>query len=223
MFYGEISMYSKEKRSTAAKLGWKKRDRKVSDETRKKMREVHLSGSIDYAAREKKRVSTVKKNGSKQGRPPGPRPKRGIVKPCPVCGNLVYNHPKDLRENVVRHCSRKCLNLNPEHLSRLRNVDKSYMQTEEYRNTLRKDTTPAYKRYRNLVNRLSEKTYAEFIDEINPNRYPRTLCGVDGGWQLDHIKTVKDCFDQGVDPTIVANKTNLRMLPWKTNLLRGNS
>jgi hypothetical protein len=46
------------------------------------------------------------------------------------------------------------------------------------------------------------------------------LCGVDGGWQLDHIKTVREAFDEGLSPEEVAHVDNLRMLPWKENLMR---
>lgn len=77
-----------------------------------------------------------------------------------------------------------------------------------------------YKTYARKVHRFSGKTYAENIDIINPNRYPRTLCGVDGGWQLDHIISIKECYRKGITPQEAANVSNLRMLPWKTNLMR---
>jgi 5-methylcytosine-specific restriction endonuclease McrA len=62
--------------------------------------------------------------------------------------------------------------------------------------------------------------YNENIDIINPERHPRTLCGVEGGWQLDHIIPIKECFDRGIPPREAASLTNLRMLPWKENLMR---
>ena len=58
------------------------------------------------------------------------------------------------------------------------------------------------------------------IPFIHPSGYPRTIHGTDGGYQLDHIKTVRQCFDEGIDPGLVANVENLRMLPWKENLMR---
>lgn len=81
-------------------------------------------------------------------------------------------------------------------------------------------TTPAYTRYKNKVHRLSDKTYLENIDLINPNRHKRTLCGVDGGYQLDHIISIKECFESGISPEEASRVENLRILPWKDNLMR---
>ena len=58
------------------------------------------------------------------------------------------------------------------------------------------------------------------IDLINPNRYVRTLCGVKDGWQLDHIIPIKECFERNIPPEEAASINNLRMLPWKDNLMR---
>ena len=63
-------------------------------------------------------------------------------------------------------------------------------------------------------------TYEQNKEIINPNNYPRTLCGVKGGWQLDHIITVKECFEKGILPEDASSLNNLRMLPWKENLMR---
>ena len=74
-----------------------------------------------------------------------------------------------------------------------------------------------FERYRQTVNLLTEKTYVKYKQEINPNNYPRTLCGVDGGYQLDHIQSVKMAFDNGISPEEISSKENLQMLPWKIN------
>jgi hypothetical protein len=77
-----------------------------------------------------------------------------------------------------------------------------------------------YTRYANKVHRLSNKTYEENKDIINPEGHKRTLCGIDDGWQLDHIMTVRECFDKGITAEEASSISNLRMLPWKTNLMR---
>lgn len=74
--------------------------------------------------------------------------------------------------------------------------------------------------YKKLVYKLSNKNYNDNMSIINPNNYPRTRMGVDGGWQLDHIKSVKECFKEGLTPEEASAVNNLRMLPWKTNLMR---
>lgn len=71
--------------------------------------------------------------------------------------------------------------------------------------------------YRNKVIWLSEKTYVENIQHINPNNYPRTISGVVGGYQLDHIYSIKKGFDNKISPEDISKKENLQMLPWKTN------
>lgn len=144
-----------------------------------------------------------------------------VLKVCPFCKEewtaSLY------KERKSKYCSKECyfsskkgvpLPVDPS------KIDKSYMQTEEYRKTLMKDETPEYKRYRNRVSKLTELTYCENYHIINRNNYPRTLCGIDGGYQLDHIKSVKECFLSGISPEECAKIENLQMLPWKENLLK---
>ena len=83
-----------------------------------------------------------------------------------------------------------------------------------------KDTTPPYRRYANKVHRLSRKTYEEHIDIINPERHKRTICGVENGYQLDHIISVRECFERGISEEDASSVDNLRMLTWQDNLSR---
>jgi len=85
---------------------------------------------------------------------------------------------------------------------------------------MRNPNTPEYKRYSRMVHRRSHEVYLENIDIINPTRHVRTLCGVKGGYQLDHIITIKECFEKKVTVEEASTVTNLRMLPWRTNLMR---
>ena len=85
---------------------------------------------------------------------------------------------------------------------------------------VRNPATPEYKKYARQVHGLSQKIYEEYKQIINPNDYPRTLCGVEDGWQLDHITPIKECFEKGLTPQEAAQVSNLRMLPWKDNLMR---
>ncbi len=74
-----------------------------------------------------------------------------------------------------------------------------------------------FQKYVYEVRVLTEKTYNENIDIINPNGHKRTLCGVEGGYQLDHIISVKQGFDGGLEPEKIADISNLQMLPWEEN------
>jgi hypothetical protein len=80
--------------------------------------------------------------------------------------------------------------------------------------------TPAFKRYKNKVHQRSNQTYKQYQNIINPCNHPRTLAGVEGGWQLDHIISVKRCFESGLSEEKASALENLQMLPWKTNLTK---
>lgn len=85
-------------------------------------------------------------------------------------------------------------------------------------NIKRKKETDKYKLYKHKVRYLTEKTYALYKNEINPNNYPRTLCGVDNGYQLDHVISVSECFKKNIPEDYCASKENLQMLSWIDNL-----
>jgi hypothetical protein len=72
--------------------------------------------------------------------------------------------------------------------------------------------------YSRKVRYLTELEYSKYHKEINPKNYPRTLCGVEGGYQLDHIVSITESFKTYVSCEECASKKNLQMLPWKDNL-----
>jgi hypothetical protein len=171
--------------------------------------------SVATIARWRKKLGVKIGKGCKKGKPK-PWQEKKVEYVCLNCSKLILGVPSDERV----YCSVVCMRSHPDYREKLRNMDKSYMQTEDYKQTLRKVDTPDYTRYKNLVHRLSEKEYQQHIDTINPLGYTRTLCGVDGGYQLDHIVTVRFGFDNNIPAEVLAEKNNLRMLPWKENLSR---
>lgn len=195
-----------------------------TDEVKQKQRETMIRVSKSFTEekrreRVKKQQDTQKITGKKSGRKPGDGPpKTGIFKPCPVCSTPVYYTKKYIDIGSVKCCSRKCLFIYPPYKKKLSNMDKGYMQTEEYKNTKKNPNLPAYKKYANLVRKFTEENYVKHIDIINPNRFPRSLCGVDGGYQLDHIKSIKECWNTGVPPEQAGEICNLQMITWKENL-----
>lgn len=76
---------------------------------------------------------------------------------------------------------------------------------------------PEIVKFTSRVHWLTNKVYQENKDKINPNNYPRTLCGTDGGYQLDHITSIKTAFLAGWLPEECAKVENLQMLPWEIN------
>jgi len=85
------------------------------------------------------------------------------------------------------------------------------------------EDTPEYQRFRKQVDVLTEKVYTEYKQEINPNDYPRTLAGVENGYQLDHIIPVHYGWVVGMTADELSQKENLQMLPWKDNLKKSNN
>jgi len=78
--------------------------------------------------------------------------------------------------------------------------------------------TPEFKKYARKVRWRSESTYAKYYEILNPQHKPRTLCGVEGGYQLDHIRSIRYCFDNGISIEECANLDNLQIISWEENL-----
>lgn len=79
----------------------------------------------------------------------------------------------------------------------------------------------AFQGYSRRVRTLTEKTYSENLEILNPNKYPRTRCGVEGGYQLDHKQSILFCFKNGISVEECASLANLQLLPWQDNRLKG--
>ena len=111
----------------------------------------------------------------------------------------------------------------PEYKNKIKNIDRSYMRTDDYAKCKGNPNPSEFKRYRNKVEFLTEQTYVKFLEEINPNNFPRTLAGIQGGYHLDHKVSVKEGFINGWSPEKMADKDNLQMLPWLENVRKGST
>jgi hypothetical protein len=146
-----------------------------------------------------------------------PRRIKRIKNICPICNKEF----EKLETQPKIYCSCKCF-------AQIRKgkpwyfgpYNKDYMQTEEYRATKRNPDTSEYKKYRNRVQVLTKHTYNKFKNEINPNNLPITRAGIDGGYQVDHIYSVRVGFDNHVSEEFLAKKENLRVITWQKNLER---
>lgn len=74
-----------------------------------------------------------------------------------------------------------------------------------------------FQRFSNKVRSETEKTYKRCKQQLNPDEYNRTLCGVTGGYQLDHIVSIKDGFDNNIPINELSHVNNLQLIPWKEN------
>ena len=133
--------------------------------------------------------------------------RRRITKTCigKDCTNTFETGPTHKKRFCSHSCQMRTMHMAPKGIGN---------------RTIRNPNIAEYRRYSRLVHGFSKITYLKNIDIINPNRYIRTLCGVENGWQLDHIKSIKECFESGIPAQDAAAVENLRMLPWKDNLMR---
>ena len=110
-------------------------------------------------------------------------------------------------------------NYTREQISDTLNMSKSNVNKLLCKYNIRKEkNTTEYQNYARKVRHLTESNYAKYNDIINPNKYPRTLCGVTDGYQLDHILGIRECFDKGLSIEDCADIKNLQMIPWQKNL-----
>jgi hypothetical protein len=165
-----------------------------------------LNASMPTVGKIRKSLGVTTIRGRREGvLVPGQRRTTHHICQNPACQKEIVS----IRSNPRKYCCHSCQ-------QKTANVAAKGKGTRKLRNP----NTPEYKRYSRLVHGMSQEVYNENIDIINPERHPRTLCGVEGGWQLDHIIPIKECFDRGIPPREAASLTNLRMLPWKENLMR---
>lgn len=82
----------------------------------------------------------------------------------------------------------------------------------------------AYQKYRMKVDYLTSRNYKKFKHIINPKNLPRVSAGVGkqrGGYQVDHIVSIKRGFLDNIPPEIIAHVDNLQMLNWRDNIIKG--
>jgi len=136
---------------------------------------------------------------------------------CDVCGVLFNRQYQLLVRSGSPHRCYSCARI---HIGKTMNRTKIDAATRSRRGSRHprwNPNKPSFRAYSNRVHWLSERTYQMYQQEINPNNYPRTLCGILGGYQLDHMVSIKKAFEMGMLEENCASRDNLQMLPWKIN------
>jgi len=113
--------------------------------------------------------------------------------PCKKCGEMrKYTHIKSWKQR--RDLCISCSQIkNDEHYNR------------------------EYQKYRGKV---WSETNRQDLDSLE-NIEKRGKSGIDGAYQIDHIISIKEGFDKGIEPEIIGNIDNLQMLPWLENRKKG--
>ena len=152
-----------------------------------------------------------------------------LIKPfkrnCPNCGKeMSYISEGTLntskkRNTICNRCSTYKYNktfkdvIKPEHTLQMRATKAGFQNFDEY-----KQRYPKKQFYKREVWRL---TYQHPLDTLQHWEL-RGRCGVEGAYQLDHIKSIDWGWKNGVDAEVIAEWDNLRMIPWKVNLLKSS-
>lgn len=77
------------------------------------------------------------------------------------------------------------------------------------------NTSEDYKLFKNRVHTLTERV-KHLIPNYNDSL--RGRCGIEGKFQIDHIKPITDCWYENWTPEQAADLSNLRFISWEENL-----
>lgn len=80
-----------------------------------------------------------------------------------------------------------------------------------------KDGRKEYQNYRKQVEKITRKQPLYLLENFK-NRGPSNK---EGTFHLDHILSVSYGFNNGITPDLIGDIRNLRFIPWKENLKKG--
>jgi hypothetical protein len=174
------------------------------------LKEKYKNGEFNFVPRSKEREKTLLKPFKRN---------------CPKCGNeMSYVRQETLNESIRKNtmCNKCSTIVNKkgimngvtnEQRLQMRATKAGFQNFDEY-----KQRYPKKQFYKREVWRL---TYQHPLDTLQHWEL-RGRCGVDGAYQLDHIKSIDWGWKNGVDAEVIAEWDNLRMIPWKVNLLKSS-
>jgi hypothetical protein len=146
---------------------------------------------------------------------------------CPSCKKEMGYTTKYGRDRANKSASicNKCSNLihkkawkyviKDEHVKQMTATKAGYNTYQEYL-----DDFDRKKQYYREVRKVTKKQPIHTLENFDKLR---TLCGIEGGYQLDHIISVNTGFDQNISPEKIGDISNLQIIPWKDNLLKSNN
>lgn len=190
--------------------------------------------SFKWAERDNKecrKCYSKKISDTLKGRPTGRKRRKNseiekkYFRDCPKCNNPIGYSTKNTlyegnRKNTLCNSCRSYeygTNWNniitDKHINKMRATKAGYNSFEEY-----VEKYPEKEMYKRNVWRL---TYQNDLTVLE-NWDKRGRCGVKGAYQLDHIYPISKGYENKIPPEELARMDNLRMIPWKQNLLKSN-
>lgn len=139
---------------------------------------------------------------------------------CDVCGKYFKRKYENLHGKEIH----RCFICEQRNRAYTRNDAPRRAAVSKYRKSITGELHAMFnpnkeglKGYTREVRRLTEINYKKYAEKINPHKYRRTLMGIAGGYQLDHIISIKFGYDNHINPNIIADVTNLQVIPWEIN------
>lgn len=154
-----------------------------------------------------------------------PYREKRFFRECPICFEEIGYTTKEAMDSAIQSeslcnsCSTKfyekgiAYNPNKESIDKMILTKSGFESMEEYLET--KSDKELY--YREVW-KLTYKQPLNMLDYWDR----RGPCGTDGAYQLDHKISISDGFSKNIDPSIIADISNLRMIPWKENREKGS-
>jgi len=130
--------------------------------------------------------------------------------------NNICGHDVDSRVDNLKYKNVNCRTCN-DIKKRGRFNEYNNNRSIEYRKT-----ASDWEKYRADVHLATKVIYDKHHELINPDNLPRGKAGVEGAYQLDHIKSVRYCFDNDIPIDECAHIDNLQMLTWEENISKGS-
>lgn len=81
-------------------------------------------------------------------------------------------------------------------------------------------TATEWQKYRAEVNTITRRTYRNHEHTINPRNLTFGVAGKEGAYQLDHIVSVRYCFENSIPAEVCGHPQNLRVISWEQNLAK---
>lgn len=186
-----------------------------------KCRPCYSNTVRDTLKRKHKSGEFVPHKRDKEAEKNKPRP---FKRPCPDCGEEIgYTSKKGLRraireKTICNRCStykyKKTFNdiITEDHIKQMRATKAGFQDWNEYL-----EKYPEKEMYKREVWRLTYQNPLETLENWNK----RGRCGVEGAYQLDHIVSINEGWENEIPPEQIADWDNLRMIPWEDNREKG--
>lgn len=136
---------------------------------------------------------------------------------CSVCSTNFKRSYQIAKRSLTKcnkifcyNCSRKNVGKNMD-TSNMIKASKKRIGKKHPRYNPNKDK---FKLYASEVRKITKRQPLDLLDNYDK---PRTICGIEGGYQLDHVVSIKEGFEKDIPAKYIGSLVNLKFVPWEEN------